>query len=67
MTRNEFLQQALIHVGAALVKCYDEQADGIIGDSRAARSLSYDAQNIASHLFDRANDHDLFGEEDEEV
>jgi hypothetical protein len=66
MTSNEFMQQALIHVGAALVKCYDEQADGIIGDSRAAESLSYDAINIAAHLRARADEHGLFDEEDEE-
>ena len=66
MTSNEFFQQALIHVGAALVKCYDETEDGIIGDSRAAKSLSFDAFNIAWHLYSRANEHDLFDEEDED-
>ena len=53
-------------MGAALVKCYDEKEDGIIGDSRAAKSLSHDAFNIACHLYSRANEHDLFYEEDEE-
>ena len=66
MTSHEFMQQALIQVGAALVKCYDETEDGIIGDSRAAKSLSHDALNIACHLYSRANEHDLFDEEDEE-
>lgn len=66
MTENEFFQQALIHVGAALVKCYDEKADGIIDNGFAARNLSEDALDIASHLLDRAIDYDLFDEENEE-
>ena len=66
MTRNEFLQQALIHVGAALVKCYDEKADGIIDNDSAERDLSEDAIDIAWHLLDRACEYHLFDEDDDE-
>ena len=66
MTSNEFMQQALIHVGAALVKCYDEKAGGIIGNRFAAKDLSENAINIAAHLRARADEHGLFDEEDEE-
>ena len=66
MTSNEFMQQALIHVGAALVKCYDEKAGGIIGNRFAAKDLSETAFDIACRLLDRVNDYDSFDEEDEE-
>ena len=55
MDRKEFMQRALIEVGAALVKCYDENG-GIIGNSWNQNGLSFNAQAIASELLDRAND-----------
>lgn len=56
MDRNEFVQRAMIAVGAALVKCYDEKCDGIIGNDENQFELSLNAQGIALLLLDRAND-----------
>jgi len=61
------MQQALIHVGAALVKCYDEKASGITDNEFAARHLSEDAIGIVWHLLDKACECNLFGEEDEKA
>ena len=49
------MQRALIAVGAALVKCYDENG-GIIGNSWNQNGLSFNAQAIALELLNRAND-----------
>lgn len=53
-------------MGAALVKCYDEKADGIIDNDSAERDLSEDAIDIAWHLLDRACEYHLFDEDDDE-
>lgn len=53
MDRNEFVQRAMIAVGAALVKCYDEKY-GIIGNGVTQYELSLNAQGIALQLLDRA-------------
>lgn len=54
MERNEFVQRAMIAVGAALVKCYDEKCDGIIGNDENQYELSLNAHDIALQLLDRA-------------
>lgn len=54
MTPSEFLQQAMIHVGAALVKVYDEQSDGIIDNEAAQNALAKNACDIAQALFKTA-------------
>lgn len=60
MDRNEFLQRAMIAVGAALVKCYDEKCDGIIGNEMYRDDLAYEARLIAKHLEYHADDLMLF-------
>ena len=54
MTPSEFLQQAMIHVGAALVKVYDEQSDGIIDNQVDQNALARNARDIAQALFKTA-------------
>ena len=54
MTPSEFLQQAMIHVGAALVKVYDEQSDGIIDNQVDQNALARNARDIAQALFKNA-------------
>lgn len=54
MTPSEFLQNAMIHVGAALVKVYDEQSDGIIDNKTAQNTLAKNACDIAQALFKTA-------------
>ncbi len=58
MDRKEFIQRALIEVGAALVKCYDENG-GIISNGANQYLLSLNAQDIALQLLDRANEQGL--------
>ena len=48
------MQRAMIAVGAALVKCYDEKCDGIIGNDENQYELSLNAHDIALQLLDRA-------------
>ena len=50
MTRREFVQRAAIQFGAALVKCYDEHADGIVENMDAYPKLVSQAGNMASDL-----------------
>mgnify|MGYP003301684462 FL=1 len=54
MEKTLFLKEALIHIGAALVKCYDEQSDGIVGNRNAQKQLAEDANNIANELLSNA-------------
>lgn len=54
MTPSEFLQQAMIHVGAALVKVYDEQSDGIVDNEATQNALARNARDIAQALFKTA-------------
>jgi hypothetical protein len=60
MTPEEFLQQAMIHVGAALVKVYDEQSDGIIDNQTDQNALARNARDIAHALLDTAFDGEIF-------
>ena len=64
MTPSEFLQQAMIHVGAALVKVYDEQCDGIVDNEAAQNALAKNALDIAQTLLDTALDGKVFKQED---
>ena len=60
MTPSEFLQQAMIHVGAALVKVYDEQSDGIIDNEATQNALARNARDIAHALLDTAFAAEIF-------
>jgi hypothetical protein len=64
MTPEEFLQQAMIHVGAALVKVYDEQSDGIIDNQTDQNALARNARDIAHALLDTAFDGEIFKAQD---
>lgn len=48
--KREFIQEATIQIGAALVKVYDEQVNGIIGNGDAAVDLAEEATNLACEL-----------------
>ena len=50
----------MIHVGAALVKVYDEQSDGIINNMTAQNALARNARDIAHALLDTAFDGEIF-------
>ena len=52
MTRNDFRQEALIHIASALVKVMDETSDGIIDNSYAHTQLAANAHSIVSKLED---------------
>lgn len=54
MTPDEFLQKAMIHVGAALVKVYDEKCDGIVDNKAAQNALADNARDIAQALLNTA-------------
>ena len=64
MTPDEFLQKAMIHVGASLVKVYDEKCDGIVDNEAAQNALAKNALDIAQTLLDTALDGKVFREED---
>ena len=64
MTPEEFLKKAIIHVGAALVKVYDEQSDGIINNMTAQNALAKNARDIAHALLDTAFDGEIFKTQD---
>ena len=64
MTPEEFLQNAMIHVGAALVKVYDEQSDGIIDNQVDQNALARNARDIAHALLDTAFDGEIFKTQD---
>lgn len=64
MTPEEFLQQVMIHVGAALVKVYDEKCDGIVDNEAAQNALAKNALDIAQTLLDTALDGKVFKQED---
>ena len=60
MKETLFMEEALIHIGAALVKCYDEQYDGIIDNMTAQKSLAENAANIAKELLSKAEENGCF-------
>lgn len=64
MTPDEFLQKAMINVGAALVKVYDEKCDGIVDNEAAQNALAKNALDIAQTLLDTALDGKVFKQED---
>lgn len=64
MTPDEFLQKAMIHVGASLVKVYDEKCDGIVDNEAAQNALAKNARDIAQSLLDTAIDGEVFKQED---
>lgn len=64
MTPDEFLQKAMIHVGEALVKVYDEKCDGIVDNEAAQNALAKNALDIAQTLLDTALDGKVFKQED---
>lgn len=54
------MQRAMIAVGAALVKCYDEKYEGLIGNEPYRDDLAYEARLLAKHLEYQADDLKLF-------
>lgn len=64
MTPDEFLQKAMIHVGAALVKVYDEKCNGIVDNMAAQNALAKDARNIAKALLCTAIGGNVFTQQD---
>ena len=64
MTPDEFLLFLMIHVGAALVKVYDEKCDGIVDNEAAQNALAKNALDIAQTLLDTALDGKVFKQED---
>ena len=54
----------MIHVGAALVKVYDEQCDGIVDNQAAQYRLAKNAHDIAKALLGTALDGEVFKQED---
>ena len=56
MTRNEFVIEAMLRVGAALVKVYDEKAEGITDNDAAQQDLADNAWSIATRMADTAFD-----------
>ncbi|MBR2881367.1 MAG: hypothetical protein IKB96_03260 [Prevotella sp.] len=63
MTPDEFVQKAMIHVGAALVKVYDEKCDGIVDNDEAQNALAKNAIDIAQTLLYYALDGKVFKQE----
>lgn len=64
MRPDEFLQKAMIHVAAALVKVYDEQCNGIVDNQAAQHALARNARDIAKALLGTALDGEVFRQED---
>lgn len=64
MRPDEFLQKAMIHVGAALVKVYDEKCNGIVDNQAAQNALAKNARDIAKALLGTALDGEIFRQED---
>lgn len=50
MTKKEFMTEAVLRIGAALVKVMDEQAIGILNEDRARKELAINAWLIAQEL-----------------
>lgn len=48
--KREFIQEAAIQIGAALVKCFDERANGIIDNEDAAVDWAEEATILACEL-----------------
>ena len=60
MDKKEFLQRSMIEIGAALVKCFDEGTDGIIGEAKQQDLLAAEAEYISRKLLRRAEGLGLF-------
>ena len=60
MEKTLFFKEAMIHIGAALVKCYDELSHGIIGNKTAQKQLADDAANISKELLNKAEENGYF-------
>lgn len=54
----------MIHVGAALVKVYDEKCDGIVDNQADQNALARNARDIAHALLDTAFDGEIFKTKD---
>lgn len=65
MTRNEFLQEALIRIAAALVCPYDSTYRGLIGDDEMKDKMCDEAMDIVRRLDYTANIAGLYDEEKE--
>ena len=50
MKKKEFMTEAVLRIGAALVKVMDEQAIGILNEDRARKELAINAWLIAQEL-----------------
>ena len=50
MTKKEFMTEAVLRIGAALVKVMDEQAIGILNHKQARNELAKNAWLIAKEL-----------------
>ena len=50
MTKKEFMTEAVLRIGAALVKVMDEQAIGILNEDCARKELAINAWLIAQEL-----------------
>jgi hypothetical protein len=48
--KREFIQQAAINFGAAMVKVMDEQSDGIVDNAAANQKVSENATELAFDL-----------------
>lgn len=55
-SKREFIQEAAIQIGAAMVKVMDEQHNGIIDNPDASAKLADNASNIAIDLADKLED-----------
>ena len=54
----------MIHVGAALVKVYDEKCNGIVDNQAAQNALAKNARDIAKALLGTALNGEIFRQED---
>lgn len=52
MTKKEFIEQAVLKVGAALVKVIDETDKGVLNSSFPQRVLAENAWSIANKIAD---------------
>ena len=66
MTRNEFMQEALIQIAVALVGPYNSTYQGLIGVDEMKDKMCDEAMDIARRLNDRANDAGLYDDEEKD-
>lgn len=52
MTKKEFIEQAVLKVGAALVKVIDESENGVLNSRAQQRLLAENAWSIADEIAD---------------